>query len=142
MSPDDPFKRTFPDENYVPPKEEDLRKQALEKAYEIAASITAEQAQGKRPTVPIDRGALLRLANAVLAVVMAFWLLFAPPDWLPQSARDRRSPEQHELGVRLLLAAEAARVNAYLDAEGKLPESLADVGGDARSVRYVVTGDG
>jgi hypothetical protein len=142
MSPDDPFKRPFPDENYVPPKEEDLRKQALQKAYEIAASITTEQAKEKRATAPIDWGPRLRLANAALAVAVALWLFFAPPDWLPQTAKDERSREQRELGLRIVLAAEASRVNAYRDTQGRLPASLAEAGGDARSVRYVVTGEG
>lgn len=141
MSPDDPFKRPFPDENYVPPSEADLRKHALQKAYEIAASITTEHAT-QAPKPPVDRGPPLRLANAVLAVAIAGWLFVSPPEWLPQTVRDNRSPEQRELALRLSVAMEAARVNTYRDAQGRLPETLADAGGDSRSVRYVVTGDG
>ena len=40
-----------------------------------------------------------------------------------------------------MLAIEASRVNAYRDTEGRLPESLAVAGGDARSVRYIVIDD-
>ena len=141
MSPDDLFKRPFPDENYVPPDEADLRKQALQKAYEIAASITSEQARAGMPAPakpPVDRGPLLRAANAALAVGAAVWLFLAPPAWLPQSASDHRSPEQRELGLRLTLAMEAARVNDYRDQSGRLPATLVDAGGDARSVRYVL----
>jgi len=139
MSPDDPFKRPFPDENYVPPSEADLRKQALQKAYEIARSITAEP-KSAVAAAPMDRGPLLRAANAALAVGIAAWMFFAPPAWLPQSAPDRRSHEQREQGLRLVLAMEAARVTAFRDAEGQLPATLAEAGGDPRSVRYVVTG--
>jgi len=138
MSPDDLFKRTFPDENYVPPDEADLRKQALEKAYLIAQSITSEQAKAAIPKPPVDRGPLLRLANASLAVIVAAWIFLSPPAWLPQQARDLRSSQQRELGLRMVIAMEAARVTAYRDAEGRLPTSLAEAGGDARSVRYVV----
>lgn len=141
MSPDDLFKRPYPDENYVPPDEADLRKQALQRAYEIARSITTEQAREAQAALarpPVDRGPLLRAVNAALAVGIAFWLLFAPPEWLPQSRADRRSIEQRELGLRLVLAMEAARVTAYRDAEGVLPATLAEAGGDQRSVRYVV----
>ncbi len=141
MSSDDLFKRPYPDENYVPPDEADLRKQALQKAYEIAKSITTEQAREAQAALsrpPVDRGPLLRAVNAALAVGIALWLLFAPPEWLPQSGADRRSTEQRELGLRVVLAMEAARVSAYRDAEGVLPATLADAGGDQRSVRYVV----
>lgn len=141
MSAEDPFKRPYPDENYVPPDEADLRKQALQRAYEIARSITTEQArdaQAAQSKPPIDRGPLLRLLNAVLAVGIAAWLVFAPPEWLPRSGDDRRSTEQRELGLRVLLAMEAARVTAYRDVEGVLPATLAEAGGDQRSVRYVV----
>ncbi|MHB8839446.1 MAG: hypothetical protein ACYC7F_10905 [Gemmatimonadaceae bacterium] len=141
MSPDDLFKRPFPDENYVPPDEADLRKQALQKAYEIARSITTEQAREAEAALakpPVDRGPLLRAVNAALAVSIAVWLLAAPPEWLPQTTRDRRTSEQREVGLRLVLAMEAARVTAYRDAEGRLPASLAEAGGDARGVNYVV----
>ncbi len=140
MSPDDPFKRQFPDENYVPPDEGDLRKQALQKAYEIAASITTEQAkaaQSSQAAPPVDRGPLLRAVNAALAIAIVLWLFLAPPDWLPRSVHDDRTVEQRELGLRLVLAAEAERVTSYREAEGKLPASLADAGGDMRSVRFV-----
>jgi hypothetical protein len=141
MSPEDPFKRPFPDENYVPPDEADLRRQALQRAYEIARSITTEQAreaQAAQAKPPMDRGPLLRLVNAVLAVGIALWFFFAPPEWLPQSGSDQRSTEQRELGLRVVLAMEAARVTAYRDTEGGLPATLAEAGGDQRSVRYVV----
>ncbi|MDQ8155621.1 MAG: hypothetical protein P3B98_13295, partial [Gemmatimonadota bacterium] len=138
MSPDDLFKRPFPDENYIPPDEADLRKQALQKAYEIAQSITTEQNKPVETKPPVDRGPLLRAANAVLSVLVAAWLLFSPPDWLPQRTPDRRTPEQRELGLRMVLAMEAARVTAYRDAQGQLPPTLADAGGDTRSVTYVV----
>ncbi len=141
MSADDPFKRSFPDENYVPPDEADLRKQALQRAYEIARSITTEQAReslAAQSRPPVDRGPLLRAFNAALAVSIALLLLVAPPDWLPQSSKDLRSNEQRELGLRLVLAMEAARISAYLDEEGRLPETLAEAGGDPRDVRYVV----
>jgi hypothetical protein len=141
MSPDDLFKRPYPDENYVPPDEADLRKQALQRAYEIAQSITTEQAREAAAAMsrpPVDRGPLLRGINAALAVGIAVWLFASPPDWLPQSAPDRRTPEQREVGLRLVIAMEAARINAYRDAEGRLPETLAAAGGDARGMRYVV----
>lgn len=141
MSSDDLFKRPYPDENYVPPDEADLRKQALQRAYEIARSITTEQArevEAAQSRPPVDRGPLLRALNAALAVGIALWLFSAPPEWLPQSGADRRSVEQRELGLRLVLAMEAARVTAYRDTEGVLPPTLADAGGDQRSVRYVV----
>ena len=136
MSPDDPFKRVFPDETYVPPAEADLRKQALQRAYEIARSITTEQEKAAEPAPRIDRGPLLRTVNAALAATVALWLFLAPPAWLPQGAPDHRTPEQRELGLRTLLAMEAARVTAYRDAQGRLPESLADAGGDQRAVQY------
>ncbi|MBA4070683.1 MAG: hypothetical protein C0497_02450 [Gemmatimonas sp.] len=141
MSPEDPFKRPYPDENYVPPDEADLRRQALQRAYEIARSITTEQArktQAAQDRPPRGRGPLLRAVNAALAAGIALWLFFAPPDWLPQSGTDRRSTEQRELGLRVVLAMEAARVTAYRDAEGRLPATLAEAGGDPRSVRYIV----
>jgi hypothetical protein len=141
MSAEDPFKRPYPDENYVPPDEADLRRQALQRAYEIAKSITTEQAReamAAQARPPVDRGPLLRALNAALAVGIALWLIVAPPEWLPQSVADQRSVEQRELGLRLVLAMEAARVTAYRDAEGVLPATLADVGGDQRSVRYLV----
>ncbi len=141
MSPDELFKRPFPDENYVPPDQADLRKQALQKAYEIAQSITTEQAREAAAALvrpPVDRGPMLRAINAALAVAVALWLVLAPPAWLPQSARDRRTPEQRELGLRLVLAMEAARVNAFRDAEGRLPVTLAEAGGDARSANYAI----
>ncbi len=137
MSPDDPFKRPFPDENYVPPDPGDLRKQALQKAYEIAASISTDQSRPLAPPPPRDWRPVLRAVNAALAVAVAGWLLLAPPEWLPQRTPDLRSSEQRVIGMRLVLAMEAARVNAYRDAEGRLPESLAEAGGDPRSVRYV-----
>ena len=138
MSPDDPFKRPFPDENYVPPAEADLRRQALQKAYEIAASITTDQARTSAPPPPVDWRPRLRAFNAVLALAAAAWLFLSPPAWLPQRTPDLRSTEQRDLGLRLVLAMEAARVNAYRDTEGKLPESLAVAGGDARNVVYAV----
>ena len=140
MTPDDPFKRPFPDENYVPPSEADLRKQALQKAYEIAQSITTEQAravQAAENKPPVDRGPLLRAVNAALAVGIAVWLFIAPPLWLPQATRDTRSVEQKELSLRLILAMEASRVSAFREAEGRLPASLAEAGGDLRSAAYV-----
>ncbi len=139
MSPDDPFKRPFPDENYVPPNEADLRKQALQKAYQIARSITTEQDTPAATRPKIDRGPLLRALNAGLAVGIALWMFAAPPAWLPQSSDLWRSPEQRAQGLRVVLAMEAARVTAYRDAEGQLPATLAEAGGDARNVRYVVT---
>jgi hypothetical protein len=142
MSPDDLFKRPFPDENYIPPDEADLRKQALQKAYEIAQSITTEQNKPVATKPPVDRGPLLRAANAALAVLVALWLLAAPPEWLPQRTPDRRTAEQRELGLRMVLAVEAARVTAYRDAQGQLPATLADAGSDARSVTYVVVDAG
>ena len=141
MSPDDLFKRPFPDENYVPPNEADLRKQALQKAYEIAKSITTDQAKAAEPKPAVDRGPLLRAVNAALAVLIAAWLFFAPPDWLPRPLSDGRTIEQRSLGLRVVLALEAARVRAYHEAEGKLPPSLVEVGGDLRGVRYVVIDD-
>jgi hypothetical protein len=138
MSPDDPFKRPYPDEDYVPPDEADLRKQALQKAYEIAASIPTDFSSPTVTRTPTDWRPILRALNAALAVTAAAWLFLAPPDWLPQNTPDVRSREQRELGLRVVLAMEAARVNAYRDAEGRLPESLAVAGGDARSVRYVM----
>lgn len=138
MTPDDPFKRVFPDETYVPPAEADLRKQALQKAYEIARSITAEQEKAAEPAPRVDRGPLLRAANAGLAVAIALWLFLAPPAWLPQGASDHRTPEQRELGLRTLLATEAARVTQFRDAQGRLPESLAEAGESSRLVRYTL----
>ena len=141
MSPDDPFKRPYPDENYVPPDEADLRKQALQRAYEIAATITTDQERLLVPKPPTDWPPILRAFNAALAVAAAAWLLLSPPAWLPQNTPDLRSSEQRELGLRVVLAIEASRVNAYRDTEGRLPESLAVAGGDARSVRYIVIDD-
>jgi hypothetical protein len=141
MSPDDLFKRPFPDENYVPPNEADLRKQALQKAYEIARSITTDQAKAAEPKPAVDRGPLLRAVNAALALLIAGWLFLAPPDWLPRAGNDRRTVEQRTLGLRVVLALEAARVKAYRDAEGKLPASIAEAGGDVRSVRYTAIDD-
>lgn len=141
MSPDDPFQRPFPDENYVPPKEEDLRKQALQKAYEIAQSITTEQSKAAQPKPAVDRGPLLRTINAALAVGVAAWMFLAPPAWLPQRTPDRRSPQQRELGLRLVLAMEAARVTAFRDLEGRLPETLTEAGVEARGLRYTVIDD-
>ena len=141
MSPDDPFKRPYPDENYVPPDEADLRKQALQKAYEIAATITTDQDRLLVPKPPTDWQPILRAFNAALAVAAVAWLFLSPPAWLPQGTPDLRSNEQRELGLRVVLAIEAARVNAYRDNEGRLPESLAVAGGDARSVRYVMIDD-
>jgi len=138
MSPDDPFKRHFPDENYVPPDEADLRKQALQKAYEIAAAISTDQARPLLPAPPTDWRPIVRGFNAALAVGAAALLFLSPPAWLPQNTLDLRSREQRDLGLRVALAVEAARVNAYRDAEGQLPVSLAAAGGDVRSVRYVV----
>ena len=138
MSPDDPFKRPFPDENYVPPDEADLRKQALQKAYEIAASIPTDFSNPNVTRAPTDWRPMLRALNAALAVAAAAWLFLSPPGWLPRGSPDARSREQRVLGLRIVLALEAARVNAYRDAEGRLPESLAEAGGDARSVRYVM----
>lgn len=138
MSPDDPFKRPYPDENYVPPDEADLRKQALQKAYEIAASIPTDFSSPNLTRAPTDWQPIVRAVNAALAIAAAAWLFLSPPDWLPRNSPDARSREQRELGLRVVLAMEAARVNAYLDAEGRLPESLAVAGGDARSVRYVM----
>jgi hypothetical protein len=137
MSPDDPFKRPYPDENYVPPDEADLRKQALQKAYEIAASIPTGFSNPTLTRVPTDWRPRVRALNAALAIAAAMWLFLSPPDWLPRNTTDQRSREQRELGLRVVLALEAARINAYRDAEGRLPESLAVAGGDARSVRYV-----
>ena len=138
MSPDDPFKRPYPDENYVPPDEADLRKQALQRAYELAATITSDQARPLVQALPIDWRPIVRGLNAALAVGAAVLLLLSPPAWLPQSTPDLRTVEQRDLGLRVVLAVEAARINAYLDAEGELPQSLAAAGGDAQSVRYVV----
>jgi hypothetical protein len=139
MSPDDLFKRPYPDENYVPPDEADLRKQALQRAYEIAQSITTEQAreaQAAQTKPPVDRGPLLRALNAALAVGVALFLFAAPPDWLPRGTSDARTAEQRVTALRVVLAFEAARINAYREAEGRLPETLAEAGGDARAVRY------
>jgi hypothetical protein len=142
MTPDDLFKRPYPDENYVPPNEADLRKQALQRAYEIAQSITTEQARAAHAAQhkpPVDRGPILRAVNAALAVAIAAWMLASPPDWLPRLSREARSVEQRELGLRLTLAMDAARVVAFREAEGRLPESLAEAGADVRNgVRYVV----
>jgi len=141
MTPDDPFKRPFPDENYVPPNEADLRKQALQRAYEIAQSITTEQARAAQEAErlpPRDWGPVIRVANAALAVAVALWLLVAPPDWLPRAERDARTSEQREMSLRLVLALEASRVTAYRDEAGKLPESISDAGGDPRNVTYVI----
>ena len=138
MSPDDPFKRPFPDENYVPPDEADLRKQALQRAYEIAATISTDQARPLLPAPPTDWRPIVRGLNAALAVGAAALLFVAPPAWLPQRTPDVRTVEQRDLGLRVVLALEAARVNAYRDAEGQLPQSLVAAGGDALSVRYVV----
>ncbi len=141
MTPDDPFKRPFPDENYVPPNEADLRKQALQRAYEIAQSITTEQAraaQAAESAPPIDWGPIIRTANAVLAVAVALWLFISPPIWLPQGAPDHRTVEQRDMSLRLVLALEASRVNAFRDAEGRLPESISEAGGDPRNVAYVI----
>jgi hypothetical protein len=138
MTPEDPFKRTFPDENYVPPDEADLRKQALQKAYEIARTISTEHSRPVLPPPPREWGPILRAANAALAVLVAAWLWLSPPVWLPVQAKDTRSAEQRSLGVRMVLALEASRVNAFADAQGHLPTSLAEAGGDGRDVRYTV----
>jgi len=138
MSPDDPFKRPYPDENYVPPDEADLRRQALQRAYEIAATISTDQARPLLPAPPTDWRPIVRGLNAALAVGAAVLLFLAPPTWLPQSTPDKRTVEQRDLGLRVVLAMEAARINAYRDVEGQLPQSLAAAGGDARGVRYVV----
>ena len=138
MTPEDPFKRTFPDENYVPPDEADLRKQALQKAYEIARTISTEHARPVLPPAPRDWGPILRAANAALAILVAAWLWLSPPDWLPVTVHDTRSAAQRSLGVRMVLALEATRVNAFADAQGRLPTCLAEAGSDGRDVRYVV----
>jgi hypothetical protein len=141
MTPDDPFKRPFPDENYVPPNEADLRKQALQRAYEIAQSITTEQARvaeeaERKP--PTDWGPVIRLTNAALAIAVAVWLIVAPPTWLPQAVRDARTIEQREMSLRLVLALEASRITAFRDEAGRLPESINEAGGDPRNVTYAV----
>jgi hypothetical protein len=142
MPQDDLFKRPYPDENYVPPNEADLRKQALQRAYEIAQSITSEQAReamAAQTKPPVDRGPLLRAVNAGLAVAIAGWMLFAPPPWLPRLQAPARPVEQRVVSLRLTLALDAARIVAFREAEGRLPESLAEAGGDVRNgVRYVV----
>jgi len=138
MTPEDPFKRSYPDENYVPPDEADLRKQALQKAYEIARTISTDHARPAIPAPPRDWGPWLRVANAALAVLVAAWLWMSPPTWLPVTAKDTRSEEQRSLGVRMVLALEASRVNAFAGAQGRLPTSLAEAGGDGRDVRYIV----
>lgn len=138
MSPDDLFKRTYPDENYVPPDEADLRKQALQRAYDIAKTITTEQARPLSERPATDWRPIVRALNAALAIGAAALLFLAPPAWLPQNTPDLRSREQRDLGLRVVLAIEAARVRAFREVEGRLPESLAVAGGDARSVRYVI----
>lgn len=141
MTPDDPFKRPFPDENYVPPNEADLRQQALQKAYEIAKSITSEQARAAleaETKPPTDWGPTIRTSNAVLAVAVALWLIFAPPSWLPQTVRDARTIEQRDMSLRLVLALEASRITAFRDEAGRLPETISEAGGDPRNVSYAV----
>ncbi|MBM3907756.1 MAG: hypothetical protein FJ363_06740 [Gemmatimonadetes bacterium] len=142
MPQDDLFKRPYPDENYVPPNEADLRKQALQRAYEIAQSITTDQAReamAKQAKPPVDRGPLLRAVNAGLTVAIAGWMLFAPPPWLPRLQTPARPAEQRVVALRLTLALDAARIIAFRDAVGRLPETLAEAGGDVRNgVRYVV----
>ncbi|MHB1312872.1 MAG: hypothetical protein ACYC3L_12720, partial [Gemmatimonadaceae bacterium] len=86
-----------------------MRKQALQKAYEIARTISTEHSRPVLPPPPRDWGPILRAANAALALVVAAWLWLSPPAWLPVPLTDTRAAEQRSLGVRMVLALEAAR---------------------------------
>lgn len=90
----------------------------------------------ERAEVPRDRSSPLHWV--VLAVLFAFnaYLWLASPEWLQPEPPPEPSLELEEAGLRIEMYMQAARIEAFREAEGRLPATLLEAGEPIEDIEY------
>ena len=107
---------------------------AVDDSRRKADEAAARRRRSSRRRAAWSVWAVLLIGSAYLLVIRPSWYLTPPPP--PESA------EIQDASARLVLVREAARVNEYLAANGRLPSTLAEAGSMTRGVGYEVRDDG
>lgn len=74
---------------------------------------------------------------AALLALSALLALAAPPTWVSGPSLPSLSPEERAAGLEAALVLQAGRIEAYRSRTGRLPQTLAQVGGSFPGIRYV-----
>jgi len=75
------------------------------------------------------------VALVLLALVSAY-LWFGSPSWLDTSGDNPVDPQLLAAGARMEIYLQALRLEAFRSREGRLPQSLAEAGGNDSDVEY------
>lgn len=108
-----------------------LRRQELQEAVRAAAAETAaNEAELARLRRGGNRQGSIRTTRTILFVGIALlaWIWIAKPAWVFGDRPAPPSPARAEAEIRYGIYLEAALIEDYLQEEGRLPESLAELG--------------
>ena len=82
------------------------------------------------------------VASAVIAVLVAAWLLLARPDWVFPAGTPVQSVQQLEAGLRIGLFLEARQVHDFTSRTGRPPRTLEEAGVPSSGSAYTLQPDG
>ena len=110
----------------------------IEDAIADVLDDQAEKAR-TRKEAPVPRegrsGPLVWVAFVVLTAISTY-VWFASPEWLEAPVSEPAPPELAEAGIRMEVYLQAVNVQDFLDREGRLPNSLEEVGDPFTLVVY------
>jgi hypothetical protein len=109
----------------------------------IVAEVLEDQARRKAvrealDTLPgddSDRSFFVQVGLLVTGTFF-FYLLFFSPTWIAPTAPDPITAEQTEDGLRFAIAFTASRIESFRTEQGRLPQSIDEVGGARDGVEY------
>lgn len=133
-----PFFEGRMDGHRIPPPKDALSDERVRELVLAEVLMDTEQreveARTWAPPRSVSRG---RIATSLVLVAVATWLWVSPPALLSPAAPSGPSIERVEAGLRVSLALQADRIEAFRARYGRLPDQLREVGEPPAGVSYV-----
>jgi competence protein ComGC len=106
-----------------------------ETADAVAAVLkhAAEREKRAHRTTPPKKQPKWMLPLGIQLAVLAVYLLISPPGWITLHPIQGPDPAVQEQGLRVAMYMQSQQIEAYRQANGRLPASLADLPGTPQS---------
>ena len=123
------------------PKPRDVRKATGSEAADLVAEVLEdaarrEEARAKKPEPSGRARQRVAAVTLPLAGAFSFYLWFGNPSWVTPTLPDPVSREQAEAGLRVAMFFEAQKIESFRSQNGRLPDSLAEIGSGASEMTY------
>ncbi len=121
-----------PPPRHNPPPSGKHDRRALLEAYQEVLRTTKSRPRPRRLVVPDRTPFWLGVSFTILGLLA---LLIFQPAWLFNRPPDE-TPQTQEASLRIRMYVEIDRVLRYKEAHGRLPENLAEAGGDSTGLSF------